>query len=71
MFCCLRNFVLLEFIECFKLLVSQKNNEGGWVGGCVRAFVRAYVCTRTLLLLSIFLVFEWFLAPCFIELFYC
>ena len=37
------------------------------------AFVRACVCTLTLLFLSIFLVFEWFLAPCFIELlmFYC
>ena len=31
-----------------------------WEGGCVRA------CVCTLLLLSIFLVFEWFLAPCFI-----
>ena len=48
----------------------------GWVGGsmhaCVRACVRACVCT--LLLLSIFLVFEErFLAPCLIELlmFYC
>ena len=43
------------------------------MGACVRAFVRACVCTLTLLLLSIFLVFEWFLAPCFIELlmFYC
>ena len=42
------------------------------MGACVRAFVRA--CTLTLLLLSIFLVFECvFLAPCFIELlmFYC
>ena len=39
----------------------------GWVGACVRA------CVCTLLLLSIFLVFERFLAPCFIELlmFYC
>ena len=38
-----------------------------WVGGKVRA------CVCTLLLLSIFLVFERFLAPCFIELlmFYC
>ena len=38
-----------------------------WVGGSVR------VCVCTLLLLSIFLVFERFLAPCFIELlmFYC
>ena len=37
----------------------------------VRACVRACVCT--LLLLSIFLVFERFLVPCFIELliFYC
>jgi len=34
-------------------------------GGGVRAWVRACVCT--LLLLSIFLVFERFLAPCFIE----
>ena len=48
---------------------------GGWVGelvgGWERACVRACVCT--LLLLSIFLVFERFLAPCFIELFmfYC
>ena len=42
---------------------------GGWERACVRACVR--VCT--LLLLSIFLVFERFLAPCFIELlmFYC
>ena len=40
-------------------------------GGSVRVCVRACVCT--LLLLSIFLVFERFLAPCFIELlmFYC
>ena len=40
---------------------------GGGVGACVRA------CVCTLLLLSIFLVFERFLAPCFIELlmFYC
>ena len=44
---------------------------GAWVRGCVRACVRACVCT--LLLLIIFLVFERFLAPCFIELwmFYC
>ena len=41
-----------------------------WVGACVRACVRACVYT---LLLSIFLVFERFLAPCFNELmmFYC
>ena len=32
------------------------------------ACVRACVCVCTLLLLSIFLVFERFLAPCFIEL---
>ena len=45
---------------------------GGWAGLCVRA------CVRTLLLLSIFLVFERFSVfssgpPCFIELlmFYC
>ena len=40
---------------------------GGWERACVRA------CVCTLLLLSIFLVFERFLAPCFIELlmFYC
>ena len=40
---------------------------GGGGGACVRA------CVCTLLLLSIFLVFERFLAPCFIELlmFYC
>ena len=40
---------------------------GGWEHACVRA------CVCTLLLLSIFLVFEQFLAPCFIELlmFYC
>ena len=37
---------------------------GGGGGGGVRTCVR--VCT--LLLLSIFLVFELFLAPCFIEL---
>ena len=46
---------------------------GEWVGGgWERACVHACVCT--LLLLSIFLVFEErFLAPCFIELlmFYC
>ena len=44
---------------------------GELVGGWERACVRACVCT--LLLLSIFLVFEQFLAPCFIELlmFYC
>ena len=44
---------------------------GGRVGACMRACVRACVCT--LLLLSIFLVFERFLVPCFIELlmFYC
>ena len=51
------------------LLVNQKNNVcvDGWGGACVRA------CVCTLLLLSIFLVFERFLAPCFIELlmFYC
>ena len=41
------------------------------VGGSVRVCVRACVCT--LLLLSIFLVYERFLAPRFIELlmFYC
>ena len=60
MFCCLRNFVLLKFIECFKLLVSQNNNVcvcvcvgvgvgvgvwvSWWVGGSVRACVRACVC---------------------------
>ena len=46
------------------LLVSKKNNVCvcGWVGACVR------VCVCTLLLLSIFLVFERFLASCFIEL---
>ena len=46
---------------------------GGWVGGCMRACVRACVRVCALLLLSIFLVFERFLAPCFIELlmFYC
>ena len=40
---------------------------GEWERACVRA------CVCTLLLLSIFLVFERFLAPCFIELlmFYC
>ena len=38
----------------------------GWERACVRA------CVCTVLLLSIFLVFERFLAPCFIELlFYC
>ena len=52
----LRNFVLLQFIECFKLLVSQKNNVcvcvcvcvciqvGGCVHTCVRACMRACVC---------------------------
>ena len=42
-----------------------------WFGGGGRACVRACVCT--LLLLSNFLVFDRFLAPCFIELlmFYC
>ena len=57
---------------------------GGWVCVCmcacmVHACVCVCVCVRaceracTLLLLSTFLVFEWFLAPCFIELlmFYC
>ena len=58
---------------------------GGGVDGCVRACVRACVCACAcvcvcvcvcvcaLLLLSTFLVFERFLAPCFIELlmFYC
>ena len=41
------------------------------VGELVGGWERACVCT--LLLLSIFLVFERFLAPCFIELlmFYC
>ena len=41
------------------------------MGACVRACVRAYVCT--LLLLSIFLVFERFFSSVFIELlmFYC
>ena len=40
---------------------------------CVRGLGGACVHVCTLLLLSIFLVFEWFLAPCFIELlmFYC
>ena len=39
------------------------------VCGCLGVWVHACVCT----LLSIFLVFEQFLAPCFIELlmFYC
>ena len=39
---------------------------GGQVGGGVRACVCVYI-------VIIFLVFEWFLAPCFIELlmFYC
>ena len=48
------------------------------MGACMRACVRACVrvcvceCVCTLLLLSIFLVFERLLAPCFIELlFYC
>ena len=51
--------------------MNQKNNVcvcvGGGGGACVRA------CACTLLLLSIFLVFERFLAPCFTELlmFYC
>ena len=35
-----------------------------WVCG----WVRACVCVYTLLLLSIFCVFEWFLTPCFVEL---
>ena len=68
-FYCLRNFVLLQFIECFKLLVSQKKNVcvcvcvqvGGCVHACVQACVRACVCVCvyvckcvcTLLLLSI------------------
>ena len=49
-FYCLRNFVLLQFIECFKLLVSQKKNVCACVcvcvqvGGCVRACVRVCVC---------------------------
>ena len=49
--------------------VGVEVGVGGWESACVRACVR--VCT--LLLLSIFLVFEWFLAPCFTELlvFYC
>ena len=38
---------------------------GESVHGCMRA------CVSTLLSLSIFLVFEQFLAPCFTELFYC
>ena len=44
---------------------------GGWKGACVR--VCMHVCVCTLLLLSIFFVFERFLAPCFRELlmFYC
>ena len=62
-----------NLLNFFKLLVSQKNNVGGWVGGCMHACVRACVCVCTLLLLSIFLAFERFLAPCFTELlmFYC
>ena len=40
---------------------------GGWVGGCLVACERACVRVYTLLLLSIFLVFERFLAPCFLE----
>ena len=40
----------------------------GWGRACVRACVRVCVCVCTLLLFShgIFLVFERFLAPCFI-----
>ena len=55
-----------------KLLVSKNNNVyvcvcvGGGGGELVGGWERACVCT--LLLLSIFLVFERFLAPCFIEL---
>ena len=46
-----------------------KRRVGGWVGACVSACV----CVCILLLLSIFLVFERFLVPCFFELlmFYC
>ena len=44
---------------------------GGGGGVCVcggGGGVRVRACLRTLLLLGIFLVFERFLAPCFIEL---
>ena len=49
------------------------------VGGCVHACVRACVCVCVCMCVCVhfyclvFLVFEWFLAPCFIELlmFYC
>ena len=48
----------------------------GWVGGGVRACVRACVCVCVcvyIVIVKYFLVFERFLAPCFIELlmFYC
>ena len=60
------------FVECFKLLVSQKKNVcvcvGRWVGACMHACVCVYI-----VIVQYFLVFERFLAPCFIELliFYC
>ena len=46
-----RNFVLLLFIECFKLLVSQKNNVCGLVGWCGCAGV----CILLLLSISLYL----------------
>ena len=54
-----KEFCLLQFIECFKLLVSQNNNVCvcvcRWVGACMRACVHACVCVSvcTLLVLSI------------------
>ena len=56
----------LSSFDCIVL-----NNVCVWVGGCMCACM--HVCVCILLLLNIFLVFEQFLAPCFIELlmFYC
>ena len=41
-----KEFCFIEFIEYFKLLVSQKKNVCvcRWVGACMRACVRACVC---------------------------
>ena len=47
---------------CVCVCVGGRGGVSWWGGWSVRACVRAFVCT--LLLLSIFLVFERFLAPC-------
>ena len=59
-FWCLRNvsFIVI-FIDCFKLVVSQKNNVCVCVcmRACMHVCVCACVCVHTLLLLSILLLY--------------